>query len=254
MKEDLPQAIVVAKEYASLIEKVFECPTSKQFEKLALLIIEQEDPFIQEHDKYAITSEEKHIVLNVAAIVKACSNKPRFSAVHIAAAITSKARLALYKILLEMEDHVYYCDTDSVYTDKYLYLPSNYVDKNIIGKWKHEHTISEAFFLNPKTYAFKTKEGEEIVKAKGALLSEIDYAFVKESYHSKRVESKPEVVEINYPIHRIPKSYQLGTVNKSFVMKIVPIAKRERIFKDDKWVDTKPLAVRLEDDKNVFDA
>jgi hypothetical protein len=79
----------------------------------------------------------------------------------------------------------------------------------------------------------------------------IDYDFVRESYNSKRVESKPEVVEINYPIHRIRKSYQLGTVNKSFVMRIVPTAKRERIH--GKGVDTKPLAVRLKDAKNVFD-
>lgn len=44
----------------------------------------------------------------------------RKSAVNIAAAITAKARLILNTVLIEMSDHVYYCDTDSVYLDCYL--------------------------------------------------------------------------------------------------------------------------------------
>lgn len=64
---------------------------------------------------------------------------------HLAAAVTSKARLVL---LSRLNDHSYYCDTDSVFTD----VPMQ--TSNELGEWSEVGT-GEALFIQPKLYKFK---------------------------------------------------------------------------------------------------
>lgn len=75
----------------------------------------------------------------------------------IAAFVTCYAQLRLYEFL---DDSVYYCDTDSIFTEK------TYDTSNDLGDLKLEDTITEAVFLSAKLYAFKTDKKEKI-KAKG---------------------------------------------------------------------------------------
>lgn len=57
---------------------------------------------------------------------------------------------------------VYYCDTDSIVTDKKL---PEYEDK--LGNFKLEETLDEAEFICPKVYRLKTTKGKFIYKVKG---------------------------------------------------------------------------------------
>lgn len=79
--------------------------------------------------------------------------------VPIAAHITANSRRILSRYMLqalELGGRIYYCDTDSVFTD--IRLPTS--DK--LGELKEEKTYKRAIFVAPKLYAV-----DERVKAKG---------------------------------------------------------------------------------------
>jgi len=77
----------------------------------------------------------------------------------IAAFVTSYARLTLYE-LLDGNDP-YYCDTDSIITEKSLNTGK------LLGELKLENEIKKGIFLRPKMYAIQMKEGKAEIKAKG---------------------------------------------------------------------------------------
>lgn len=66
---------------------------------------------------------------------------------HLAAAVTSKARLVLGE---KLDYHSYYCDTDSVFTDTPMDTSKE------LGDWSEVGT-GEAMFIQPKLYKFKGK-------------------------------------------------------------------------------------------------
>lgn len=86
---------------------------------------------------------------------------------HIAAYVTSYARMVLYEAIMKNPYHVWYYDTDSLIID--YPLPAEMVDEKQYGKWKLEREIDKAIFLQPKLYAEKDKEGKEILKSKGLI-------------------------------------------------------------------------------------
>lgn len=83
---------------------------------------------------------------------------------HISAAITSKARIVL---LNHLNDHSFYCDTDSIFTTQDMITGPNLGDWSLVGE-------GDATFYQPKLYKFC---GEW--KAKGLNRSQSIDAFVK---------------------------------------------------------------------------
>lgn len=70
-----------------------------------------------------------------------------FTHVAIAAFVTSYARIKLHKAMLPIQDQIYYCDTDSIWTTAE--LPTG----TALGELKLEETYENgAVFLLPKTY------------------------------------------------------------------------------------------------------
>lgn len=88
---------------------------------------------------------------------------------HIAAYVTSLARIVLYKGIIEQleKGQVAYCDTDSVACKEK--MNDDLVNETEYGKWKLESEIVEGIFLQPKTYW--EKEGELIEDADGNLIN-----------------------------------------------------------------------------------
>lgn len=96
------------------------------------------------------------------------------SNVLISAAITSKARIKLYKGMREVINNngrILYTDTDSIIA---AFDKSKYLEKldlkmgEILFDSKDKNTvINEGVFAMPKTYALKYADGREIVKIKG---------------------------------------------------------------------------------------
>jgi hypothetical protein len=86
----------------------------------------------------------------------------------IASWITSQARLHLCKVMnmiLKMKGEVYYCDTDSIFTN--IELPEEYVHSQDLGKWKKECEIKRGNFYGNKCYIYETIERKVVRKMKG---------------------------------------------------------------------------------------
>jgi len=102
---------------------------------------------------------------------KACR---KASNVSVAAAITSKARIRLYKGFLEVKKNggrLLYCDTDSIVAafalKSYKRVLNTYLGDVFFDSTKNDTVIPKAVFALPKTYAIKLVNGDEIVKVKG---------------------------------------------------------------------------------------
>jgi hypothetical protein len=88
--------------------------------------------------------------------------------VRFSSYITALSRCKLSEAMRNIgHEHIYYCDTDSIFTDKR--LNNKYVDRNKLGFWKEEEAngILMAIFLAPKSYYYITCDGEEKNKCKG---------------------------------------------------------------------------------------
>lgn len=94
--------------------------------------------------------------------LKLKESKSKYILPYIASYVTSLARAKLYGAFNQVgHDNVWYCDTDSIITNKK--LPSG---KNL-GELKLECKIKRAVFLQPKAYCMETEDGEFIAKIKG---------------------------------------------------------------------------------------
>ncbi|HXS59967.1 MAG TPA: DNA polymerase, partial [Candidatus Sulfopaludibacter sp.] len=129
--------------------------------------------------------------------------------VRFASYITAVGRTNLSKFMRVVgHQNVWYCDTDSVYTDQD--PPKEFLDQDELGKWKIETKkvkvgdkkysvpllISDAEFLAPKTYFYKVDE--EILKQKGLTQSDginfkakgIPNKLLKEDYYKKAINGE----------------------------------------------------------------
>jgi hypothetical protein len=88
-----------------------------------------------------------------------------YTNVAIAAWITSLARIKLHEVLHENREHIYYCDTDSVFLSKSLGEGSFE-----LGKLKKELDAKAAYFILPKSYCLdgtSNPKKKKIVALKG---------------------------------------------------------------------------------------
>ena len=121
-------------------------------------------------------------------------SKAEYIRVHISAYITSVARLVLYEAMQEIEargGNIYYCDTDSIFTD--IPLPDHLIDPDEFGKWKKEDDVKEAVFIASKNYAYINKENKLKKRSKGTpkkYIKKWDYAFYQNLYNEKKKKDK----------------------------------------------------------------
>jgi len=94
------------------------------------------------------------------------NNMTKFNiSISLSAAITAYARIHMSEFKGEHNLYdLYYSDTDSIAIDKP--LDDKFVGKEL-GQMKLEHIFEKAVYLGPKVYGGITKNGEEIIKAKG---------------------------------------------------------------------------------------
>jgi len=86
----------------------------------------------------------------------------KFKGVYLASYITSLARAYHFSLMEKIGfENIYYCDTDSIITDKKIKTGTG------IGELKLEHKIKEGVFIAPKTYGFIDDKGKEHTHYKG---------------------------------------------------------------------------------------
>ena len=131
-------------------------------EREAYFPVEKEKMLIEKGRKYLrINLDSENEVLVSTKIIRADYIRP-----HIAAYVTSYARMYLYKGIMINPATVYYYDTDSLVLD--CELPAEMIDDKEYGKWKLEGRIEKAVFLQPKLYA-EIRDGKEVLKSTGLI-------------------------------------------------------------------------------------
>lgn len=154
--------------------------------------------------------------------------------VAVAAAITSKARIKLYRAMMEIENlggKLLYCDTDSIFAsfDNKTNM-KNLNFKNIIYK---DNEIIDTVFIKPKTYAIKFKD-HYVIKIKGMSYKELDYDYLKRCFYNK-----DEFLKVsNTRLIRSGGSYMIEDYDYKIALQ--DYNKREWI--DDKK-NTKPICI-----------
>lgn len=113
-----------------------------------------------------------------------------YSYVHIALFVTSYARAHLYNIMkkiLDRNGNIYYCDTDSIFTDILLETGDN------LGELGQENNdkISKAVFVSPKLYSYVENEKNK-TKAKGCNSEGFTFDNMMEILHGEIYTSKKE--------------------------------------------------------------
>lgn len=149
--------------------------------------------------------------------------------VVLASFVTAWARLRLYKVLSRLQRRVIYHDTDSC-----VYKSAPGEDEIEIGDrlgcWSDEcgdpetNWIDEFVALGPKSYAYQTKKGEQVVKCKGISLNP----------QTKQLVHFQSMLELMVGIHEedkirveYPRKIQRDVVKRQ--LKTVPLTKELRL-------------------------
>jgi hypothetical protein len=117
--------------------------------------------------------------------------KPKAN-VALAAAVTAKARIRLYRALMEVIKHggrPLYCDTDSVFAafDKNLKIEDRLLgDYVTFDTAKRDTVIEDAVFILPKTYGLATGGGVEAIRIKGVNIRDISLKELKSKFYSRQ--------------------------------------------------------------------
>lgn len=86
-------------------------------------------------------------------------SRSQFILPYLACYITEIARLHHFKLMREVENDVFYCDTDSIFSTKK--INSAFIGKDI-GKLSYKGTFN-GVFLAPKTYAIRNNKESQVV-------------------------------------------------------------------------------------------
>jgi protoporphyrinogen oxidase len=143
---------------------------------------------IDENKNYEKLIEKNGIYLGYTKKEKNISN------VLVSASITSKARIKLYRGMLEVIKHkgrIFYTDTDSIIAgfkeNDYKKVIDNKIGEVLFDSKKEDTIIEDAVFAMPKTYALRYKNGEEIVKIKGFNTTPSFEEFKKTFYNKESI-------------------------------------------------------------------
>ena len=161
--------------------------------------------------------------------------------IPISAAVTSYSRIHMNKIklhILNKGGSIFYTDTDSIVTD--LKLKDNLVGEEL-GQLKLEHEVIIGYFISNKTYCLKIPNDEDknkkglVIKIKGALSDSSNFSDFRKLY-----------LGIKIPVKKISnlKNYSQGYVNiyeEKIDLSPYSYNKREKIYVNNLWVNTKPL-------------
>ncbi len=142
-------------------------------------------------------------VLGDFFLTKKQTKKKSKSNIAIAAVITAKARIKLYEAqqdVLKAGGRLLYSDTDSIFA---AFNKNISIENTFIGNYvyfdtnKHGTEISDAVFINPKTYALLLKNNEEIVKVKGVNITNYNFFEIKKAFFNKHQVMQMESLSIS---------------------------------------------------------
>ena len=176
--------------------------------------------------------------------------------VAMSAAVTAYGRIHMCKIkkdILSLGGKLYYSDTDSIVTDLELeqFTPEKVHPKEI-GKLKKENFVVRGYFISGKTYCLVLNDDKLIKKTKGFKNHNLT-----ENHYIKMWQG--EIIDTAIKMTGI-KDYEDGSVtlivNEKAKLNKDGYTRREKLYENNMWVDTKPLVIShdfVKHEKNVLE-
>ena len=159
------------------------------------------DPLVKNKTKFINKSELRKSGLNKVRNVQ--------SAVHIAAAISSYARMIINDYKNIPGNPCIMSDTDSVVLN--YPLPDNLVG-NELGQMKLEHEVKEGIFIRKKLYCILNSNNKEIIKASGIDPSKLNYNFFVKLLTGESIEIERTDFNLDW------KTLDLNVVNSKITV------------------------------------
>lgn len=162
------------------------------------------------------------------------------TAVQIASAITSYARIYMYDFKNIEGNKCYYSDTDSIFLEKE--LDSKYVGTEL-GKFKLEYKFKEGYFIAPKVYQIKFNNGISKTVFKGVRESELNKVISDNTFNEIVYNNKTIIVERKSDF--IVNLLNLTVSRKEYLIKFnFEFKKREKVYNENnEWISTKSIRI-----------
>jgi hypothetical protein len=158
--------------------------------------------------------------------------------ISTASAVLSYSRIYMLKVMiyiLHNGGNIYYTDTDSLVTD--IRLPESLCHPKTLGLFKLEAEIEEGYFIGDKIYAFITKDGKLVKKAKGLSSENLTFEDYKTMFYKGKFESGVKTSSFKY----LAEGKVL--IDDQSVILDLEYNKRYKTIVDNKWIDTSPLVL-----------
>lgn len=177
-------------------------------------------------------------ILDNYYIIKKKINKKTKSNIAMAAAISAKGRIKLYKAQMEVlkyKGRLLYSDTDSIFAsfNKNIQVENKLLDKYVyFDTTKKDTELFDAFFISSKSYALILKDKSEIIKIKGINTNELNYWDLKKKFFENENYIKLKNTQFskkNFFLENLLISKEINIQNYD-----------KRIFIDNK-INTKPI-------------
>lgn len=177
-------------------------------------IIRPTGPDDRQHQlKYGLNDEWTHENVH--------TNTEEYRHVGVAARITSLARMALWKGIVDNKDNFLYGDTDSMYLKDEAIKGSISIDNITLGGWKPEHIFYRFKALRPKLYMYYGREygtnvGDPIYNKEKVQIGTVDNEIIiKSAGLSKDGHRMIKEKVIGYDKDKIP-FFAKRTINEVF--------------------------------------
>jgi hypothetical protein len=228
MQPTLPVTQIVDKKQYNEIQAIYTILNQTVLnQKIIVVFIKK--PVIEKLNllkNFNLITEEKYNVLKNESLKKSF-----FTPIQIASAITSYARIIVHKYKLDINNEIYYSDTDSIFC-KYP-IHKRYVSNTKLGFMKNCGKVVKAYFIAPKIYACLYSNKFDI-KCKGVNKGLVSFEDIKNLYAGK------DQSFINTLFFK--KDYKTFLIKK--IKQKIDISgkllKRKKNYKNELWTSTSP--------------
>lgn len=229
MKPILPVTQIVDKKEYNELQAIYEILNQTVLnQKIIVVFIKK--PVLEKLEllkKFNLITQKKYDTLKNDSL-----NKSFFTPIQIASAITAYARITMYKYKSDVNNEIYYSDTDSIFC-KYP-IHKRYLSNTKLGFMKSCGKIVQAYFIAPKLYACLYINTFDI-KCKGVNKGLVSYKDIQNLYLGKEKSFINTLFfKKDYKTFLIKKMEQKIDISGEFL-------KRTKIYTNGKWLTTSPI-------------
>ena len=228
MRPKRPETQIVNKKKYNEIQSIYSVLSVTSLNK-KFVIVFIKTPVLKKVDllyKFNLITADRYNTLRKKSLYHS-----RFTPVQVASAITSYGRIIIHKYKSDLNNEVYYSDTDSIFC-KYP-IHKRYLSDAKLGFMKKCGKVREAYFIVPKLYACLYLNKFDI-KSKGINKGLVSFQDIKNFYSGKEATFINTLFfKKDYKNFIIKKTKQKINLSGEYL-------KRKKIYTNGVWTSTTP--------------